>query len=213
MSDNLFNSNPDARKAVKGATGLSGEALDQVIDNLAEAGLSPALRPNADSHARYAYALSLIRGHGYSLRAAAREAGLDHSNFRKKLIRMDDAIPDAEQRHQAAEERILSLAEDLSQAAGERLIADVEANRLKPADLVKTFSASTNQVAAKRRWSQSTTPSGGLTKNALAEALSKMRITIEPPDPARSAINVTARRDEHVTGENENESKGNQKKG
>jgi hypothetical protein len=41
---------------------------------------------------------------------------------------MSEKIPDVEQRHQAAEARIFTLAERLSQgpAAGEKLIADVE---------------------------------------------------------------------------------------
>jgi hypothetical protein len=104
---------------------------------------------------------------------------------------MKDTIPDAEQRHQAAEERILSLAEELSEAASEKLIAEVEADRLKPADLVKTYSAATNQVAAKRRWSQGLTTGSNVTQNALAEALSKMQITVESPDPVIEASDVT----------------------
>jgi hypothetical protein len=132
-----------------------------------------------------------MRAHGYSLRAAAREVGLDHSNLRKKLLRNREAVPDAEKRHQAAEERILSLAEELSETAAEKLIADVENDRLRPSDLVKTYSAATNQVAAKRRWSQSAPPTGGVTKNALAEFLGQIRVEITPPDPAQDAIDVT----------------------
>ena len=204
MSDNLFDSNPDARKAVESATGLSGDDLSRVIDGLAEAGLSPALSPNADSDARYAHAVSLVRSHGYSLRAAAREAGLDPSNFHKRLRRTNETIPDAETRHRAAEERILTLAEELSETAGEKLISDVENDRLKPADLVKTFSAATNQVAAKRRWNQGM-GSGDFdgSRDALAGALQALQrgatVRIEKPDPANSAIDITPRDDKGKT--------------
>jgi hypothetical protein len=67
----------------------------------------------------------------------------------------------------------------------------VENDRLRPSDLVKTYSAATNQVAAKRRWSQSAPPTGGVTKNALAEFLGQIRVEITPPDPAQDAIDVT----------------------
>jgi hypothetical protein len=195
MSDNLFDSAPDARRAIEAATGLSGDDLERVIDGLSEAGVTPALRPNADSDARYAYAVSLMRSHGYSLRRAALESGLDPSNFHKKLSKMNESIPDAESRHRAAEERILTLAEELSEAAGEKLIADVENDRLKPADLVKTFNAATNQVAAKRRWNQGLSTGDARTQDALASALEKLRdgasIRIEDPDPANEAIDIT----------------------
>jgi hypothetical protein len=85
----------------------------------------------------------------------------------------------------------LSLAEELSETAAEKLIADVEHDRLRPSDLVKTYSAATNQVAAKRRWSQSAPPTGGVTKNALAEFLGRIRVEITAPDPAQGAIDVT----------------------
>jgi hypothetical protein len=91
-----------------------------------------------------------MRAHGYSLRAAAREVGLDHSNLRKKLLRNQEAVPDAEKRHQAAEERILSLAEELSETAAEKLIADVEHDRLRPSDLVKTYSQNSSAKSASR---------------------------------------------------------------
>jgi hypothetical protein len=195
MSDNLFDSTPDARRAIEAATGLSGNDLERVIDGLSEAGVTPALRPNADSDARYAHAVSLVRSHGYSLRRAALESGLDPSNFHKRLRRMNETIPDAESRHLAAEERILTLAEELSETAGEKLIAEVESGRLKPADLVKAFSAATNQVAAKRRWSQGLNIGNARTQDALASALEKLRdgasIRIEDPDPANEAIDIT----------------------
>ena len=108
---------------------------------------------------------------------------------------MNETIPDAETRHRAAEERILTLAEELSETAGEKLIADVENDRLKPADLVKTFSAATNQVAAKRRWNQGLNIGNDRTQDALAGALERLRqgesIQITSPDPADSAIDVT----------------------
>ena len=126
QADNLLGSNPDARQAIEDATGLSGDDLDRVIDGLADAGVAPTLRPNADSDARYAHAVGLVRSHGYSLRGAAREAGFDHSNFRKRLKRMNEKIPDAETLHRAAEERILTRAEELSEMAAEKLISDVE---------------------------------------------------------------------------------------
>ena len=64
MSDNLFDSAPDARRAIEAATGLSGDDLERVIDGLSEAGVTPALRPNAESDARYAHAVSLVRSNG-----------------------------------------------------------------------------------------------------------------------------------------------------
>ncbi len=108
---------------------------------------------------------------------------------------MNEALPDAEQRHRAAEERILSLAEDLSETAGEKLMADVENNRLKPADLVKTYTAATTQVAAKRRWSQGQGTVDDRSRDALAGALQALHegatVRIEKLDPARSAIDIT----------------------
>jgi hypothetical protein len=194
MGDNLFTA-PDARRAIEGATGLAGDDLDRVVEGLSATGLAPSLPPNADSDARYAHALSLVRSHARSIHGAAREAGLDPSNFRRRIKRMNETLPDAEQRHRAAEERILTTAEELSEAAGEKLIADVEANRLKPGELVKTFSAATNQVAAKRRWNQGLTSGDMRTQDALANALQRLRdgasIRIEDPDPADSAIDIT----------------------
>ncbi len=195
MSNNLFDSNPDARKAVESATGLSGDDLAHVVEGLSDAGVAPSLRPDADSDARYAHAVSLVRSHGYSLRGAAREAGLDPSNFHKKLKRLNGTLPDAETRHKAAEERILSLSENLSETAGEKLLEDIESNRLKPGELVKTFSAATNQVAAKRRWNQGLGTGEERTQDALADALLKLRagysVQIKPPDPANQAIDIT----------------------
>ena len=197
MSDNLFASNPDARRAIESATGLSGDELARVIDGLADAGLAPTLRPNADSDARYAHALSLVRTHNYSVRGAAREAGIDGANFHRKLIRLNEPIPDAETRHRAAEERILTRAEERSEAAGEKLIDDIENNRLKPVDLIKAYSASTAQVAAKRRWSQGQGTVDDGSRDALAGALQALReganVRIEKPDPANTAIDITPR--------------------
>ncbi len=143
------------------------------------------------------HAVSLIRTHGHSLRAAAREVGIDPSNFHKRHKRTNNAIPDAETLHRAAEERILSLAEDLSEMAAEKLILDVENDRLKPADLVKTYNAATNQVAAKRRWSQGMGTTDDASRNALAGALQALHegatVRIEKPDPANSAIDITPR--------------------
>ena len=131
-----------------------------------------------------------------------REAGLDHSNLRKKVLRNRELIPNAEKRHQAAEERILVLAEELSETAAEKLIEDVEADRLRPADLVKTFSAATNQVAAKRRRGKEKAAGGGLTTNALAKALAgfveKMDVQ---PKPGDEAIDVTPPKTERKTNE------------
>jgi len=99
------------------------------------------------------------------------------------------------------------MSEELSEAAGEKLIADVEADRLKPADLVKTFSAATNQVAAKRRWSQGMSTGNERTQDALAGALERLRkgdsIRIEKTDPSTSAIDITSRPKEErpVTGD------------
>jgi len=211
MSDNLFASHPDARRAVEAATGLEGGDLDRVIDGLADAGLAPTLRPNADSDARYSHAVSLIRAHAHSPRAAALEAGIDPSNFYKRLKLMNEKIPDAETLHRAAEERILTRAEELSEMAAEKLIADVEADRLKPADLVKTYTAATTQVAAKRRWSQGLGTVDDGSRNALADALGKLRdgykVSIEKPDPANTAIDITPSDEDGDTKESKNASR------
>ena len=165
----------------------------------------------ADSDARYAHAVALVRSHGYSVRGAALEAGLDPSNFHKKLIRLNETIPDAETRHRAAEERILTRAEELSEAAGEKLIADVENNRLKPVDLIKAYTASTTQVAAKRRWSQGQGMVDEGSRNALAEALTALqsgaKVSIEKPDPANTAIDITPSDEAGDTQESENASR------
>ncbi len=194
MGDNLFAA-PDTRRVIEAATGLAGDDVDRVVEGLSVTGLAPSRPPNADSDARYAHALSLVRTHARSIHGAAREAGLDPSNFRRRIKRMNETLPDAEQRHRAAEERILTTAEELSEAAGEKLIADVEANRLKPGELVKTFSAATNQVAAKRRWNQGLGTGDDRTQDALAAALQHLRdghsIQIKPPDPANQAIDIT----------------------
>jgi len=92
MSDNFFASSPAARKAVESATGLSGDDVDRVIDGLTDVGLAPTLSPNADSDARYSYALSFLRTQNYSIRGAARAAGLDCGNFRRRLIRTHRAL-------------------------------------------------------------------------------------------------------------------------
>ncbi len=86
MSDNLFDANPAARKAIERATGLSGDDVDRVIEGLTDAGVAPTLAPNADSDARYSHALSLLRPHDYSVRGAARAAGLNGANFRRAWI-------------------------------------------------------------------------------------------------------------------------------
>ena len=79
--------------------------------------------------------------------------------------------------------------------AAEKLIADVENDRLKPTDLVKTFSAATNQVAAKRRWSQGLSTGNAQTQDKLAGVLEALQdgatVQIEKPDPAQSAIDIT----------------------
>jgi hypothetical protein len=121
---------------------------------------------------------------------------------------MNEPIPDAEQRHRAAEERILSLAEDLSETAGAKLLSDVENNRLKPADLVKTFTAATTQVAAKRRWSQAQGTISDRSRDALAGALQALqqgaKVQIEKPDPATTAIDITPSDEAGDTQESEN---------
>ena len=153
------------------------------------------LPANADSDSRYIHGLHLVQIGAKSVRGAAIEVGLDPSNFRRKLIRMKANIPDAEQRHRASEERILTAAEELSEASAAKLIADVEDGCLKPADLIKTFSAATNQVAAKRRWSQGLSTGNDRTQDALANALDQLRkgasIRIEANDCAEAAIDVT----------------------
>ncbi len=91
----------------------------------------------------------------------------------------------------------MTRAEELSEVASEKLIADVEADRLKPADLVNAYSAATTQVAAKRRWSQGADTGDVGSRNALASALQALQdgasVRIEKPDPTDSAIDITPR--------------------
>lgn len=169
-STNPLTPHPHLRSAIETATGLSGDDLEEAVSRLSETGLSVSLRPDADREARYAHAISLV-SQGWSLRAAARETDLDASNLRRKMLRNRELVPAGEERHKAAEERILTLAEELSEAAAEKLLADVEADRLRPADLVKTYSAATNQVATKRRWGKDTTAGSGTRTKETLDAL------------------------------------------
>ena len=153
------------------------------------------LPANADSDSRYTHGLHLVQIGAKSVRGAAIEVGLDPSNFRRKLIRMKANIPDAEQRHRASEERILTAAEDLNEASASKLMADVEDGCLKHADLIKTFSVSANVISAKRRWAQGISTGADRTQDALAGALEQLRkgasIRIEEPDRVETAIDVT----------------------
>ncbi len=82
-----------------------------------------------------------------------------------------------------------------STAFGERLIVDIESDRLKPAELIKAYSAGTNQVAARRRWNQGLSTGNARTQDALAAALESLqqgkRVQITEPDPANEAIDIT----------------------
>ena len=106
-----------------------------------------------------------------------------------------DRLDHVHARHDAAEDRILTMAEDLSEAAGQKLLEEVESNCLRPADLVKTLNAATNQVAAKRRWNQGLNTGDARTQDALANALQRLRdgasIRIEKPDAVNEAIDIT----------------------
>jgi hypothetical protein len=118
---------------------------------------------------------------------------------------MNEKTPDAEARHRAAEERILTLAEELSETSGEKLIADVENDRLKPADLIKTFSTATNQVAAKRRWNQGLSAGDARTQDALPTLFSGYAMVLRfgsknPTRPTKQSISRPA-----ITQENQRE--------
>jgi hypothetical protein len=59
-------------------------------------------------------------------------------------------------------------------------------------ELTKVYTSSTNQVAAKQRWSQGgsgSSPGGAMT--ALANFLRGHDITVSKRDPADEAVNVT----------------------
>jgi hypothetical protein len=75
------------------------------------------------------------------------------------------------------------------------LIVDIENDRLKPAELIKAYSAGTNQVAAKRRWNQGLNSGDERTQDALAGALEHLRqghrVQITAPDPTNEAIDIT----------------------
>ena len=178
-----------------------------MVAKLTEIGMAPTLRPGADCDGRYGHALALIREHGFSVHAAAKESEIDPSNLRRRLNHLNATIPDAEQRHKAAEGRILSRAEEISEASAEKILDALEGDQMTPNEMIKAFSASTNQVAAKRRWSQGISTGDDRTQDALAGALQQLRdgkrIQITDPDPTDSAIDVTpVQASPNTTGEN-----------
>jgi hypothetical protein len=127
--------------------------------------------------------------------AAAQSEGFDPSNFRRKLIRIRGRSPDAEQSFRESDNRILAIAQELSESAGAALIEKVDDGNLKSTELTRVYSAASNVVATKRRWSQPQFEGTGPTQDALANALEELRkgarIQITAPDPANQAIDVT----------------------
>ena len=90
---------PNTFKATQATTGLSDDDSRKILTALCDAGLAISIRPKTDYEARVAHASTLINANGFSLRAAAREVGLDHSNLRRKLARSRETVPNAERRH------------------------------------------------------------------------------------------------------------------
>lgn len=150
--------------------------------------------PTSESEERFGRALARMDG-GWSMSAAARSEGFDPSNFRRRIIRIRGRSPDTEQAFRAADDRILAIAQELSESAGAALIEKVDDGDLKVPELTKLFTGATNTVSQKRRWNQGIDTGNGRTQDALAGALEELRkgsqIQITPSDPADQALDVT----------------------
>ena len=184
---------PGIREAIRGATGLSEDQADQVAAGLARIGVALLLPDSADMQGRYANAIALVRDHDYSIRKAARELGISASHLARKVDSIG-ASGDLQARAAAGDRRILEMSQAMSTLAAETLLERLESegDELKTTELTKIYTAATNQVAAKQRWSQGSTErviDEGM--SAIAKLLRGNDITVTKRDAAMDAIDVT----------------------
>jgi transposase-like protein len=176
---------PAVRDAIQAATGLSDEQLDEVAAGLAQAGVALLLPHGSDLEAKYANAIMLVRDHGYSVSRAARELGISATHLNRKISRIG-ANGDFQKQAEASDRRILEMSQSMSLMSGERLLERIEqqGDQMSTTELTKVYTSSTNQVAAKQRWTQggSGTSAGGAI-TVLAKFLVGREITVSERDP------------------------------
>jgi molybdenum-dependent DNA-binding transcriptional regulator ModE len=182
------------RDAIQATTGLSEKQVDQVAAGLSQAGVALLLPHGADLEAKYANAIMLVRDHGYSISRAARELGISATHLNRKISRIG-ANGDFQKQAEASDRRILEMSQSMSIMAGEKLLERMEqrGDQMTTTELAKIYTGSTNQVAAKQRWSQG--GSGASTAGAitvLAKFLVGREITVSERDPADEAVDVPA---------------------
>ena len=154
------------------------------------------LLPNgADLHAKYANAISLVRHHEYSVKQAAKTLGISASHLTRKLNAIG-AKGDLQAITDAGDRRILEMSQAMSTLSGEELLERLEreGDKMKVAELQKIYTAATNQVAVKQRWSHGSRPGGSdLGMSAIAQLLQGKKLTIEDKSPGDDAVDVTPR--------------------
>ena len=186
---------PEIREAIRGATGLSGESLDRVSEGLARLGVALLLPNGADLHAKYANAINLVRHHEYSVKRAAKTLRISATHLHRKLNAIG-AKGDLQAIADAGDRRILEMSQAMSTLSGEELLERLEreGDKMKVAELQKIYTAATNQVAVKQRWSHGSRPGGSdLGMSAIAQLLQGKKLTIEDKSPGDDAVDVTPR--------------------
>lgn len=189
---------PAIRSAVQTATGLSEDRLDAVVEALARLGVGLVLPNGADIQAKYANAIALVRDHDFSITRAAREVGISATHLTRKLNAIG-ADGDLQRQAAAGDQRILEMSQALSTLSGERLLdrMEQEGDRMKVSELAKVYTSSTNQVAAKQRWSQGTWSAPKETGvSALVALLEAADIEITRCDPLEDAVDITPPEDQ-----------------
>jgi len=94
----------------------------------------------------------------------------------------------------AGDRRILEMSQAMSTLASETLLEKMEeeGTQMKATELTKIYTGSTNQVAAKQRWSHGSQAGGSdLGMSALAQLLQGKKLTIEDKSPVDDAVDVT----------------------
>lgn len=184
---------PELRDAIRGMTGLSEEGVDQVAEGLTRLGVGLVLPNGADMKAKNANAINLVRHHRYSVVRAAREVGISATHLTRKLNAIG-SNGDLQKKAATGDERILEMSQAMATLAGETILdrLEREGDEMKIAELTKVYSASTNQVAAKQRWSQGgSRASGGDGMSILTKILAGKVVTVSDMDPANTALDVT----------------------
>ena len=182
----------EIRETIRGATGLSGESLDRVSIGLAKLGVALLLPNGAD---KYANAINLVRHHEYSVKRAAKTLGISATHLHRKLNAIG-AKGDLQAIADAGDRRILEMSQAMSTLSGEELLERLEreGDKMKVAELQKIYTAATNQVAVKQRWSHGSRPGGSdLGMSAIAQLLQGKKLTIEDKSPGDDAVDVTPR--------------------